>query len=79
MNDNEYKGYRIVPTESFTFHRIINVGSGKASNQLSGAYTDKVSAMKAIDQLQSDNDAKEASKRPGPPKSKPFKKETKEA
>ena len=79
MIDNEYKGYRIVPTESFTFHRIIHSGSGKVSNQLSGAYTDKVSAMKAIDQLKSVGDAKEASKRPEPPKTKPIKKEAKEA
>lgn len=73
-SNKNYKGYRIVPTENFTFHRIINEGSGKVSNQLSGAYTDIVSAKKAIDQLSGQKEAKEASKRPEPPKTKPVKK-----
>lgn len=63
-NVEEHKGYRIVPTEKFTFYRIINEGSGKVSNTLSGAYTDARSAKVAIDQLKAVAQSKEEAKRP---------------
>lgn len=45
----EYKGYNIVPERGITQFRVKNKGSGPVPKPLSGSYTSRGTAEKAVD------------------------------